>query len=76
MVAELEARTEDGFAGLQLAALSLSGRSDKESLLLPSPAAIVISSITWLQEVVGSPIGEVQCFLLSTLSSSACALLV
>ena len=48
MVELLKERTEGWIAGLQLAALSLAGRADKETSSVLSPAAIAIwSSICW-----------------------------
>lgn len=65
-VAALEARTEGWIAGLQLAALSLSGRSDKESFISSFAGSHRYLVEYLLEEVVSRQSEEVQSFLLST----------
>jgi LuxR family maltose regulon positive regulatory protein len=65
-VAVLEERTEGWVAGLQLAALSLAGRADKERLI-PTFAGSHRYLVEYLmEEVVNRQPGEVRSFLLST----------
>ncbi len=66
VVTALEARTEGWIAGLQLAALSLSGRSDKESFISSFTGSHRYLIEYLLQEVVSRQSEEVQSFLLST----------
>lgn len=65
-VAALEARTEGWIAGLQLAALSLSGRSDKESFVSSFTGRHRYLVEYLLEEVVGRQPESVQSFLRST----------
>jgi LuxR family maltose regulon positive regulatory protein len=66
MVTALDARTEGWIAGLQLAALSLSGRSDKESFISSFTGSHRYLVEYLLEEVVSCQSEEVQSFLLST----------
>src|SRR3989304_317314 len=66
VVNTLEARTEGWIAGLQLAALSLSGRSDKEGFIASFTGSHRYLVEYLLEEVVGRQPEEVQSFLLST----------
>jgi LuxR family maltose regulon positive regulatory protein len=66
MVTALDVRTEGWIAGLQLAALSLSGRSDKESFISSFTGSHRYLVEYLLEEVVGRQSEEVQSFLLST----------
>ena len=66
MVATLEARTEGWVAGLQLAALSLSGRSDKASYISAFTGSHRYLVDYLLDEVFNCQSTEVQSFLLST----------
>jgi LuxR family transcriptional regulator, maltose regulon positive regulatory protein len=65
-VAALEARTEGWIAGLQLAALSLSGRPDSASLISSVAGGNRYLIQYLLDEVVKRQSDEVQAFLLST----------
>jgi LuxR family maltose regulon positive regulatory protein len=65
-VAELEARTEGWIAGLQLAALSLTGRSDREGFISSFAGSHRYLADYLLEEVVGHQPKEVRSFLLST----------
>ena len=65
-VAELETRTEGWIAGLQLAALSLSGRSDQEGFISSFAGGHRHLVQYLLEEVFGRQSKEVQSFLLST----------
>jgi LuxR family maltose regulon positive regulatory protein len=66
LVKALEARTEGWVAGLQLAALSLSGRSDKESFISSFTGSHRYLVEYLLEEVVSRQSDEVQSFLLAT----------
>jgi len=66
MVATLDERTEGWAAGLQLAALSLAGRSDKESFLSSFTGSHRYVGEFLLEEVVNHQPDEVQSFLLHT----------
>lgn len=65
-ITALEARTEGWIAGLQLAALSLSGRSDKESFISSFTGSHRYLVEYLLEEVVSRQSEQVQSFLLST----------
>ncbi|MCL4562704.1 MAG: LuxR C-terminal-related transcriptional regulator [Chloroflexi bacterium] len=65
-ITALEARTEGWIAGLQLAALSLSGRSDKENFIASFAGSHRYLVEYLLEEVVNRQPQEVQSFLLST----------
>ena len=65
-VAALEARTEGWAAGLQLAALSLTGRPDKETLIASFSGSHRYLVEYLLEEVVGRQPPAVQTFLLAT----------
>jgi len=62
----LEARTEGWIAGLQLAALSLSGRPDKENLITSFTGSHRYLVEYLLEEVINRQSDQVQSFLLST----------
>ena len=62
----LERRTEGWIAGLQLAALSLSGRTDKENLIASFTGSHRYLVEYLLEEVVSRQPEQVQLFLLST----------
>jgi LuxR family maltose regulon positive regulatory protein len=66
MIAALEARTEGWVAGLQLAALSLAGRSDKEGYIASFSGGHRYLVDYLLEEVVGRQPEAVQSFLLAT----------
>jgi len=66
MVATLDERAEGWAAGLQLAALSLAGRSDKESFLSSFTGSHRYVGEFLLEEVVNHQPDEVQSFLLHT----------
>ncbi len=66
VMATLEARTEGWVAGLQLAALSLSGRPDPASLISSLQGSNRYLVNYMLQEVVNRQPAEVQTFLLRT----------
>ncbi|HET8564500.1 MAG TPA: AAA family ATPase, partial [Candidatus Binatia bacterium] len=66
MIATLDERTEGWAAGLQLAALSLAGRSDKESFLSSFTGGHRYVVEFLLEEVVNRQPDEVQSFLLHT----------
>ena len=66
MVATLDQRTEGWAAGLQLAALSLTGRSDKESFLSSFTGGHRYVVEFLLEEVLNRQPNEVQSFLLNT----------
>ena len=66
MVTTLEASTEGWIAGLQLAALSLSGRSDKENFIASFTGSHRYLVEYLLEEVVSRQSEKVQSFLLST----------
>ncbi len=65
-VSLLEARTEGWVAGLQLAALSLAGRTDKTSLIASFTGSHRYLVDYLLEEVVNRQPAEVQSFLLAT----------
>jgi LuxR family maltose regulon positive regulatory protein len=65
-VAALEARTEGWIAGLQLAALSLAGQTDKESYIASFTGSHRYLVEYLLEEVVERQPQEVQSFLLAT----------
>ncbi len=65
-IAALEARTEGWVAGLQLAALSLAGRADKEGFIASFGGSHRYLVEYLLEEVVQRQPAEVQAFLLST----------
>ena len=65
-VAELEARTEGWIAGLQLAALTLTGRSDREGFISSFAGSHRYLAEYLLEEVLGRQSEEVQSFMLST----------
>ena len=66
MIYALEARTEGWIAGLQLAALSLSGRSDKENFITSFTGSHRYLVEYLLEEVFNRQSDQVQSFLLST----------
>ncbi len=66
LVDALEARTEGWIAGLQLAALSLSGRADKEGFIASFTGSHRYLVEYLLEEVVSRQSEEVQAFLQST----------
>lgn len=66
VVNTLEARTEGWIAGLQLAALSLSGRSDKENFVTSFTGSHRYLVEYLLEEVFNRQSEQVQSFLLST----------
>ena len=66
LVADLEARTEGWVAGLQLAALSLSGRSDKDGFIASFTGGNRHLVNYLLEEVVERQPEELQSFLLCT----------
>jgi LuxR family maltose regulon positive regulatory protein len=65
-VAALEERTEGWVAGLQLAALSLAGRTDKEHMIASFSGSHRYLVEYLMEEVVSRQPEEVQAFLLST----------
>ena len=65
-IAALEARTEGWIAGLQLAALSMHGRSDTAVLSRRSPAAIAFVLDYLVEEVLQQQPAPIQHFLLRT----------
>jgi LuxR family maltose regulon positive regulatory protein len=80
-VSELTARTEGWIAGLQLAALSLSNREDKEGFIASFSGVNRYLVEYLMEEVISRQPPEVQLFLLSTsvlerISASLCGALV
>lgn len=66
MITTLEARTEGWIAGLQLAALSLTGRADKEDFIASFAGSHRYLVEYLLEEVINRQPEEVQSFLFST----------
>jgi len=66
LVRDLETRTEGWAAGLQLASLSLSGRSDREGYIAAFSGSERFLAEYLLDEVLGKQAEEVQHFLLAT----------